>query len=313
MNTNEKAISEHIFAVPSTSSSSSTTNDITLTTTITSITTLTTPFHDLSNLTILPQILREGILFTGVGAALLLQAAYPGIQSAFPYDSHHTLTHNLTSTLQTTLQHIAVLVFGTPQERPILLTRLHAGPGNSHRQITPPQTRLWIAATIYATATDLYERTYGCTDHRSAERAYEEFTVVLTALGLVEAALWPPSRREFWEYWDGQVARLAVTAEAHRVAKEVLAAGDQSMVVRGMFPKGWAKVLRPVVRALTIELLPLAVREAYGLRSSGATRGWYRGVMAGFGRGVYPAMPGWVRQYPLRVCLGRWREGVDYR
>ena len=38
--------------------------------------------HALEQLEILPQILNEGILFAGSGAALLLQAAFPGIKSS---------------------------------------------------------------------------------------------------------------------------------------------------------------------------------------------------------------------------------------
>ncbi|RAH66845.1 uncharacterized protein BO66DRAFT_287288, partial [Aspergillus aculeatinus CBS 121060] len=285
-------------------------------TTRTDITNITTHLHNLAKLEILPQILCEGILFAGAGAALLLQAAHPGINTVFATPenkpSHsRSLAHNLTQTLQTTLQQIALLVFGTSHEKATLLTQLHPPTtgGISYLtlktpspRITRPQTLLWLTATLYTTATDLYQRTYGPIDYRTAERAYTEFTLVLQALTLGE--LWPATRQEFWGYWDGQMARLAVTAESHRVAREVL---HRSPLVADLFPRWMAGVMKPVFRGVTIELLPPRVRVAYGLRSSAGSRGWYRGVMAGFGGAVYPALPGWVRGYPLRVCLGEWR------
>ncbi|PYI26514.1 hypothetical protein BP00DRAFT_439921 [Aspergillus indologenus CBS 114.80] len=325
---NEKSISEHIFAVPSTASSSSSSSSSSSGTaisttstnlhnpiTITDITDITTHLHNLSNLEILPQILREGILFAGAGAALLLQAAYPGIRSVFPtteHESSNSLAHHLTQNLQTTLQQIAILVFGTSHEKATLLTQLHPPTTTTTTssatlktpppKTTRPQTLLWLAATLYTTATDLYQRTYGAVDYRTAERAYTEFTLVLQALTL--GALWPATRRGFWAYWDGQMARLAVTADAHRVARAVL---HQSTLVADRCPRWMAGVMKPVFRGVTIELLPPRVRDAYGLRSSARTRGWYRGLMAGFGGAVYPALPGWVRGYPLRACLGERR------
>ncbi|RAL09222.1 oxygenase MpaB family protein [Aspergillus homomorphus CBS 101889] len=303
----EKTITEHISAVPSAASSSSST---TTTTTITNITNITTHIYSLSKLDILPQILSEGILLAGSGAALLLQAAYPGIKSTFPEtsssDSTTTLTHNLTTTLETTLTHISILICGSPHAKQTLLTNLHpphpASTSPPAKQ-TNPNPKLWLPATIYTTATDLYQRIYGSLSPSSADSAYTEFGTVLHVLNHSAKDQWPASRLEFWRYWDKQVERLAVTGEAHRVAREVLYPPHQQQGQSALLQGG--RVMRVVIRAVTVEMLPPGVREVYGLKSTGRTRALYRGVVRCVGGAVYPAMPGWVRGYPLRRVLGR--------
>ncbi|PWY87495.1 hypothetical protein BO70DRAFT_332400 [Aspergillus heteromorphus CBS 117.55] len=256
---------------------------------------------DLEKLEILPQILQEGILFAGSGAALLLQAAFPGIKATFEESNIKTgnnttyLANNLSDTLQSALSYIACLVFGTTEEKKRLLDLLQKDQSPFQRKKLPsdPLTQLWITATVYATATDFYQRIYGRVDFRTAEKAYAEFTTVLSCLNIAKDA-WPPTRQSFWEYWDSQIERLNVSAESHRVAKTLLEKND--------FP-GWVNVMKPLLRAITIEMLPPQLRDAYGLKSSAKTRGLYRGAM-GFSVAVYPALPASMRGYPLRFYLG---------
>ncbi|PWY86529.1 hypothetical protein BO94DRAFT_466795 [Aspergillus sclerotioniger CBS 115572] len=263
----------------------------------------------LDKLEILPQILQEGILFAGSGAALLLQAAYPNIRNAFDdltqtttsSTSTSTSTTNLattlSNTLQTALSYIACLVFGTPTEKHHLLTLLQKStPPLPHKLPPDTPTQLWLTATLYATATDFYQRIYGRVDYRTAERAYMEFTTILSCLNIARD-VWPPTRQAFWVYWDEQIERLSVSAEAHRFAKDLLDRSDLP---------GWVMAVKPLLRVITIEMLPPRIREAYGLKSSAKTRGLYRGTM-GFSVAVYPALPGSVRGYPLRFYLGELR------
>ena len=98
-------------------------------------------------------------------------------------------------------------------------------------------------------------------------------------------------------YWDEQIERLSVSAEAHRFAKDLFDRNDLP---------GWVMAVKPLLRVITIEMLPPRIREAYGLKSSAKTRGLYRGTM-GFSVAVYPTLPGSVRGYPLRFYLGELR------
>ncbi|PYI07902.1 hypothetical protein BO78DRAFT_406173 [Aspergillus sclerotiicarbonarius CBS 121057] len=286
---NEKAPADGISPVSSEATYTNTTNHL----------------DALDKLEILPQILQEGILFAGSGAALLLQAAYPNIRTAFDEltrtstsaSSGSNLATTLSNTLQTALSYIACLVFGTPSEKRHLLSLLQKDtPPLPSKLPSDPATQLWMTATVYATATDFYQRIYGRVDYRTAERAYMEFTTILACLGIAKD-VWPSTRQGFWTYWDEQIERLSVSAEAHRFAKDLLERSDLP---------GWVVAVKPLLRVITIEMLPPRIREAYGLKSSATTRGLYRSTM-GFSVAVYPALPEKWRGYPLRFYLGELR------
>ncbi|GMF69622.1 hypothetical protein F9C07_2283361 [Aspergillus flavus] len=263
----------------------------------------------LDQLEILPQILQEGILFAGSGSALLLQAAFPGIRNRTS-DTHNAsnghssnLATELGDALQANLSYIACLVFGTREEKKTLLELISQGQPplrgsenfSSHRP-----TQLWVAATLYATATDFYQRVYGLVNYTTAEKAYAEFTILMHAMGL-PSGTWPENRQAFWKYWDDQVEQLTVTADAHKFAQDLLHRTD--------YPR-WVSVMKPFLRVLTIEMLPPRIREAYGLKSTFGTRGLYRTTM-GFSVAVYPALPTSTRGYPLRYYLQELRKHMN--
>ncbi|OJI88107.1 hypothetical protein BO79DRAFT_184424 [Aspergillus costaricaensis CBS 115574] len=269
----------------------------------------------LDKLEILPQILQEGILFAGSGAALLLQAAYPNIKSAFeeanktktetitPANTSNdsNLANDLSNTLQTALSYIACLVFGTKEEKKLLLDLLQKDNAPLPTKLPcDPYIQLWLTATLYATATDFYQRIYGRVDYRTAEKAYIEFTTILSCLNIAKD-VWPPTRQAFWTYWDDQIERLNVSGDAHLFAKDLLNRTD--------FPR-WVSTVKPLLRVITIEMLPPRIREAYGLKSSAKTRGLYRGTM-GFSVAVYPALPASMRGYPLRYYLGELKAKLN--
>ncbi|KAI9376186.1 hypothetical protein BJX61DRAFT_444261 [Aspergillus egyptiacus] len=261
------------------------------------------PIADLK-LQVLPKILQEGILFLASGPALLLQAAHPGLKprlsqtgnSSPAAASTNNLTAKLTTPLNATLSYIACLVFGTQEEKEALIARIRDSkpPLQGTTTQTNTDVQLWTLATIYATATDFYQRIYGDFDHRTAEKSYSEFALVLSYLSTtIPAGVLPASRGEFWRYWDEQVENLSVSAEAHKLAYE--------LVHRTDLPR-WAGYLRPVLRVITVEMLPARIRAAYGLKSTVGTRGMYRAAM-GFSVAVWPALPKGWRFRPVRGYL----------
>ncbi|KAF9891890.1 hypothetical protein FE257_002853 [Aspergillus nanangensis] len=275
----------------------------------TSATSDTHRLDELDNLEVLPQILQEGILFAGAGSALLLQAAMPGIKHRNSdsqngnSSSNSNLATELGDALQAHLSYIACLVFGTRAEKKTLLDLLSRGQpplAASENYAAHPPTQLWVAATLYATATDFYQRVYGRVNYRTAEKAYAEFATLMLCVGMAPGT-WPASRQAFWTYWDDQIEKLTVTAEAHRFATDLMARDD--------FPR-WVMLSKPFLRVLTIEMLPLRIREAYGLKSTVGTRGLYRTAM-GFSVAVYPALPKSKRSYPLTYYLGELRKRLD--
>ncbi|EAW09901.1 oxygenase MpaB family protein [Aspergillus clavatus NRRL 1] len=256
----------------------------------------------LENLEILPQILQEGILFAGSGSALLLQAAMPEIRNEHDKTSDGpNLATELGDALQAMLSYFSCLVFGTRQEKKTLLDMLGRGqpplPGSEHYYAAAPKVQLWVAATLYAIATDFYQRIYGRVDYRTAERAYAEFGLLIHSLGL-PPGIWPQTRQDFWTYWDDRIERLTVTPDANKFAKDLL--HDKAV------PR-WVSMLKPFLRVLTIEMLPPRLREEYGLKSTMGTRGLYRSTM-GFSNAVYPALPVSMRSYPLRYYFQELRK-----
>lgn len=278
---------------------------------ITSASSDTTRLDALDKLEILPQILQEGILFAGSGSALLLQAAMPGLnhRNSDPQPTGNgsakdtNLAHELGNALQAYLAYIACFVFGTRQEKKTLLDLLARGQpplrGSEFYSSHAP-TQLWVAATLYATATDFYQRVYGRVNYRTAEKAYGEFALLMHCMGL-PSGVWPETRTAFWRYWDDQVEQLSVTAEAHRFAKDLMNRTD--------VPR-WVAVSKPFLRVLTIEMLPPRIREAYGLKSTAGTRALYRTAM-GFSVAVYPALPKNTRGYPWKYYLEELRKQLN--
>lgn len=263
-------------------------------------------FEKLEKLEILPHILQEGILFAGSGSALLLQAAYPGIKNRISHSEAGdggALAKELSDALQATLSYIACLVLGTEKEKKTLLSLLQRGqpPYRASQTYTStPAIQLWVSATLYATATDFYQRVYGRVNYRTAEKAYAEFTLLMHALG-TPTGMWPENRQAFWKYWDDQIEQLTVTADAHRFAQELFERKD--------LPR-WVNMLKPLMRVATIEMLPPRIREAYGLKSTMSTRGLYRTAM-GFSVAIYPALPQSTRSYALQYYLTDLRKRLN--
>jgi len=257
--------------------------------------------HALEKLEILPQILQEGILFTGSGAALLLQAALPSIREEVSSGGHKELVPELLNALQAHISYILSLVFGTRIERLALINLLRRreapllGGGHAIQFAHHSDLQLWMAATIYSTSTDIYQRIYGRLDYNSAQHAYSEFTLLTNYLG-IQPNTWPASRQAFWTYWDHQVTQLTVSPDAAQFAKDLRESTDMPQ---------WVQTMKPLLRGVTIEMLPPSLRAAYELRSTAITRALYRTWM-GFSVTLYPAMPKKWRSYPLRFyqdCL----------
>lgn len=262
--------------------------------------------HALEQLHIIPQILQEGILFAGSGAALLLQAALPGIRNEETTGGHQELATELLDALQAHISYLSCLVFGTRDERKALLGLLGRGEapglggGRNNRFAHHPYLQLWMAATLYATSTDFYQRVYGRVDYETAQRGYSEFTLLVKCLGMPQGT-WPETRQAFWSFWDDQVTQLSVSSDAAQFAKDLRESTD-------MPP--WVQRIKPFLRAVTIEMLPPRLRDAYGLRSTGTTRALYRTWM-GFSTALYPALPIKMRSYPLRYYQDRLRGKLN--
>lgn len=235
----------------------------------------------------------EALLLAGGARAILLQVANPAVGRGVA--EHSDFANRPLDRLRGTLTYLYVTVYGTPDEARIVARRV----GAAHRPVpgaNDPQLQLWVAATLYDTATQVRELVYGPLDDVDAESLLADYSVVGTALG-VPPALWPENRAAFAAYWSRAVGELAVDAAAARIAHELL------------YPRRgplWLRAVMPAVRTITAGLLEEPLRGAYGLQLD--ERRFRR--MLRVARTVYPHLPLALRHAPQRHYLRRFRRGL---
>lgn len=244
------------------------------------------------------KVVGEGILLAGGGVAILLQVANPGVGAGV--DEHSNFAYRPIDRLRTTMSYLYTMAFGTPLEKRTIISmvhRAHAPVVGQNYNANDPELQLWVAATLYAAGVDIYEKIYGRLDPRDADRVYREYSVLAMSLR-VPPSMWPPTRADFWTYWDAQISSFTVSPHAQNVAKDLMWNKEGPL---------WMRMNLPLIRLLTAEWLPPDLRDAYGLKSSKSRTRMYKALM-GTGRVVYPVLPKFVRQYPLRFYMKDMRK-----
>jgi uncharacterized protein (DUF2236 family) len=245
-------------------------------------------------------IAAEGILLAGGARAILLQVADPAVAAGVA--RHSDFAARPYERLVKTMTYVYGVVYGDDRERAAVRravgsahTPVH-GPANEAGpayNAYDPQLQLWVAATLYDTAIDVYERVFGALDDDSAERIYRDYAVLGTALQVPPGA-WPADRAAFRSYWAKRMPSLTISADARRIAADLLGAERAPL---------WIRAVMPLVRRITVVLLPTEVRRGYGLRLTPATT---RRVDRWFAvcRVVYPRLPRRIR-FAFRDALMR--------
>lgn len=244
------------------------------------------------------QIVQEAIILAGGATAILLQVAEPGVGKGV--DNHSNFDYRPMDRLRTTMTYVYCMAFGSREEK-IAVTemvhRAHAPVRGDGYSADDPELQLWVAATLYAVGIDIYERVFGPLTEDAADETYREYAVLAVSLR-VQPGMWPPSRKAFWEYWDGKVASLEITDNARNVAKDLLYNKKLPLYIRAVIP---------LVRITTAEMLPPRIREGYRLKSTKVRRGVF-GVTLGLTKVTYPCLPKIVRTYPVRYYLNDMRK-----
>lgn len=239
------------------------------------------------------KIVQEGLLLAGGAAAILLQVADSGVGKGV--HKHSDFASRPLDRLRTTMTYIYCMTYGTRDENKAIIEmvhRAHAPVSGPDYSANDPKLQLWVAATLYAVGTDLYQRVFGDMDQETSDAIYQEYSILATSLR-VPAGMWPPSRVAFWQYWDDKIATVEITDDAKHVAQDLLRNKKAPIPVRAVLP---------LVRLTTTEMLPLRIREAYGLKSTKIRRGSYQFLM-GLTKVTYPHLPRVVRTLPMRYYL----------
>ena len=204
---------------------------------------------------------------------------------------HSRFAEDPLARLRGTLHYVYGITFGTPEEAEWVtaaVTRRHRPVVGDGYSADDPHLQLWVAATLYATASQVYQMVCGPLSAEDKEGYCRAARRMATALGC-PAELWPPTAAEFEAYWDEQVAALAVGDEAKRICRDLMYSKTLPWYLR---------VFLPLNRLLTAGLLPPSVRDAYGMSWSGSRARLFR-VVIGTARGTYRFLPGRVRHLPM--------------
>ncbi|RDW68811.1 oxygenase MpaB family protein [Aspergillus mulundensis] len=264
----------------------------------------------------LQKVAKEGIALGAGAAAILLQIAHPLVGQGVA--DHSTFASRTISRTQYTQMYIFAMIFGTNQEKAAMkewVDKAHSRvKGEVARGLRKsevydamnPELQLWVAATIYVSMVGMYERVYGELPPLRAELVYQAFACMGTSLQ-VPRDMWPVDRKAFKVYWDDVVNnQLDVTADARGVLDELFHPRGLPLWAR---PIAW--VLLTIVRPVTIEQLPLNVREVFGLKSTRTTRAVTSLFMSTVAV-TYPLTPGfirhWQKAYSMRLMRKRMRS-----
>jgi uncharacterized protein (DUF2236 family) len=252
---------------------------------------------------VIRRVAGEGLLLAGGGRATLLQIAHPGVaQGVF---EHSTFAERPLDRLRGTMSYVYGVLYGSRAEASAVSRAVHAmhtkvtGPGYFAND---PGLQVWVNATLYDTATVLYERAFGPLSPAEADTLYRQYSVLATAIGCPEQA-WPADREAFAAYWAGAVDAIRVSDEARQIAAAIL------------WPRDLPIALRPAIpfnRFVTVGLLPEPIRAGFGYSWSARQQRHLDRSLA-VTSAVYPRLPARVRQLPKDLYLADLRRRLARR
>jgi uncharacterized protein (DUF2236 family) len=239
------------------------------------------------------RVAREGALLAGGARAILLQIAHPAVGRGVA--EHSDFAYRPLDRLRATLTYVYCVTFGTPEEVErvaAMVTAAHRNVAGTGYRASDPELQLWVAATLYDTALLVYEELFGPLEESLAERVYEQYAVLGTALQ-VPPGSWPADREAFGAYWRNMIDTLEVSDDARRVAQELLSAAHAPLLLKAAMPAN---------RFLTTAWLPERIRQQYGLRWGAGQQRIYDALMT-VSAPVYRLLPAPVREAPKTYYL----------
>lgn len=194
------------------------------------------------------KINRERVVLLGGPAAAVLQVAHP--QVAMGVAAHSKFRTDAIGRLHRTLEAVYTVAFGTKDEvervRSAVSRAHHAVKGEGYSAFDP-DAQLWVLATLIMSSVTMYRRFVGNLTKAELDQFLKENVAFGEIFGVAPARL-PLCWKEFESYWQGMLGSPLLCS--HPLCAEVANA-----VIRPAAP-WFMRVLAPVFRALTVELLP---------------------------------------------------------
>lgn len=228
------------------------------------------------------------------GRAILLQVADPVVAAGVR--RHSDFARRPQQRLAHTLMFVYAVVSGTEQDAAIaagFVNRAHVpvtGADDVDRQ-------LWVAATLFDSARRAHDLFGAPVTAERAEDVLAAYAPIATTLR-VPADRWPTSVAAFDRYWADTLDRLEVTDDARGVVRDLL---------HPRFAPLWVRAAMPLVRIVTVGMLPGQLRAAYGFA-------WGPREQRRFGRtialvgGVRSVLPGALLRLPGPLLLRAMRR-----
>src|SRR5579875_65292 len=244
--------------------------------------------------TVAARLLGHPALLLGGPRALLLQLAHPSVAAGVA--QHSDFRANPFDRLLRTVSAMGTIAFADPASSRRALQAV----GRTHRRVrgrrpdgrpysaTDPELAAWVHATLVDTALVVERRWIGRLSDGERACFYRETMALAAAFGVTKDAL-PPEVGAFSAWVEEQAASLSVTDQARAIAEEVL---------RPPLRRAWGRlgpagelVAWAALRLVTADLLPPALRPAYGLAHPDAPRGATLRAVSALARGLAPLAP----------------------
>ncbi|WP_185040743.1 oxygenase MpaB family protein [Curtobacterium sp. PhB172] len=228
------------------------------------------------------------------GRAILLQIADPIVAAGVR--RHSDFARRPQQRLSHTLMFVYAVVSGTEQDAAIaagFVNRAHApvtGADEVDRQ-------LWVAATLFDSARRAHDLFGVPVTAERAEDVLAAYAPIATTLR-VPAERWPTSVAAFDEYWADALDRLEVTDDARGVVRDLL---------HPRFAPFWVRAAMPLVRIVTVGMLPERLRTAYGFAWGPREQRRFQRTVAVV-TGVRSVLPGTLLRLPGPLLLRAMRR-----
>jgi uncharacterized protein (DUF2236 family) len=223
------------------------------------------------------------------GRAILLQIADPVVAAGVR--RHSDFARRPQQRLAHTLMFVYAVVIGTEADAAVataFVDRAHrpvAGADEVDRQ-------RWVAATLFDSARRAHELFGDPLSAGDAERVLAAYAPIATSLR-VPADGWFDSVAAFDAYWERTLPSLRVTDDARGIVRDLL---------HPRFAPLWVRAAMPLVRIVTVAMLPDALRTAYGFPWGPREQRRSRRAVA-LVRRARSLVPGWALRLPGPLLL----------
>ena len=249
--------------------------------------------------TVTARVVSESVLLVGGPRALLMQLAHPAVAAGVA--EHSGFEGDPFGRLIRTLDAMTTIAFGTSEERDGTLGRLRRVHGSVRGTLadgepyeaSDPALLFWVHATLVDTVIEVERRYLGGLGGDERAQFYDESRDLARAFEIPEATI-PSDLDAFHAYMGEQERTLHVSDAARTVARGIL-----HPRVPLVPPPLWEPL-----RLLTVDLLPRAFREGYGLSWDGRRKRLLRTCQTA-SRAVLPRFPRAVRTLPTAARRAR--------